>query len=366
MTEKCNSQCKYCYEKSMKEFDNKLSEKFEFDFSAPCESEVDVLKLKNFLKQDKNPVIIFYGGEPLLNIEKIKEIIDNVDAEFRMQTNGKLLDCLEIKYLKKISKILVSIDGTKERTDYNRGTGNYEKVIANIKKIREQGYGGEIVARMTIAQEFPDLFFQVMHLVELIKENLFDSIHWQIDAGFYENDFNEKEFETFVDEYNKNISKLIDWWLDEMKSGKVWKFYPFLGIFENLFYNQKAKLMCGAGHSGFAITTDSKITACPIMNNIKNFYCGNLKSKIKEIKKIRVVEPCLSCDYFENCGGRCLYSNHAKLWPETGQKLICKSVKHLVNEMKNKILEIKNLISQGVIQEKDFEFEKYFGPEIIP
>ncbi len=175
MTEKCNSQCKYCYEKSMKEFGDKLSEKFEFDFSTPCESEVDVLKLKKFLKQDRNPAVIFYGGEPLLNIKKIKETINNIDAEFGMQTNGKLLNLLEVNYLKKISKILFSIDGTKERTNYNRGKENYKKIIENIKKIRTQGYEGEIIARMTISQEFPDLFLQVMHLVELIKENLFQN-----------------------------------------------------------------------------------------------------------------------------------------------------------------------------------------------
>jgi len=350
----------------MKEFDNSLSKKFEFDFTAPCECEVDVDKLKKFLKQDEKPIIIFYGGEPLLNIEKIKEVIDNVDAEFRMQTNGKLLDKLEISYLKKISKILVSIDGTEERTDYNRGKENYKTVLENIKKIRRQGYRGEIVARMTIAQEFPDLFSQVMHLVDLIKQNLFDSVHWQIDAGFYESDFNEKEFSNFVEKYNQEITKLINWWLEEMKLGKVWKFYPFLGIFENLYFNKSAKLMCGAGHSGFAITTDGKIVACPIMNNIKNFYCGSINSKISEIKKISPIEPCLSCDYFEKCGGRCLYSNYAKLWGEKGQKLICKTVKHLIYEVNKKIPEIKNLIYRRQISEKDFEFEKYFGPEIIP
>ena len=108
LTEKCNSECKYCYEKSMKEFDNKLKEKFKFDYSGPEKSEVDIQKLKRFLEKDKEPVLIFYGGEPLLEIEKIKEIIDNIDCKFRMQTNGKLLDKLPIEYLNKIDKILVS------------------------------------------------------------------------------------------------------------------------------------------------------------------------------------------------------------------------------------------------------------------
>jgi len=56
-----------------------------------------------------------------VNQDKLIEIMDNVDARFCMQTNGKLLDKLPSKYLNKISKILVSIDGDKERTDCNRG-----------------------------------------------------------------------------------------------------------------------------------------------------------------------------------------------------------------------------------------------------
>lgn len=68
-------------------------------------------------------------GEPLLEIEKIKEIIDKIHVPFRMQTNGKLLDKIPFNYLKKIDKILISLDGDKERTNFNRGEETYEKVM---------------------------------------------------------------------------------------------------------------------------------------------------------------------------------------------------------------------------------------------
>jgi len=185
LTERCNSQCKYCYEKSFKEFDNGLDKKFKFDFSEPEKCEISTKKLKNFLEKDKNPTLVFYGGEPLLEIPKIIEIMDAMDLPFRMQTNGKLLNQLPIKYLKRMGKILVSIDGTRERTEFNKGKGTYELVVKNIKQARREGYRGEIVARMTIS-EFADIYEQVLHLIKL---NLFDSIHWQIDAGFYKFDY---------------------------------------------------------------------------------------------------------------------------------------------------------------------------------
>ena len=50
MTEKCNPQCRYCYEKSMKEFDNSLQERWDFDFNAPFDSEINVKRLKRFLE----------------------------------------------------------------------------------------------------------------------------------------------------------------------------------------------------------------------------------------------------------------------------------------------------------------------------
>lgn len=373
MTEVCNSECKYCYEKSMQEFDNHLGDKFNFDFSAPKDFSADLKKLKRFILQDKDPVIIFYGGEPLLQLEKIKQIIDifkETGTRFCMQTNGKLLNNIPDEYLHNFSKILVSIDGDKERTDYNRGKGNYDLVLSNINLIRRNGFKGEIVARMCLSPlpktkvDVSDIEKQVKHLIKL---SLFDSVHWQIDAGFYAHDYNKKDFSEFVKKYNASVKKLLNFWVSEMNKGRVLKIYPFLGIFETLYYNKKTKLRCGAGYEGYAVTTDGKIAACPIMNNITNFYVGNIgDSNPKKLKQFSPEPPCTECSYLNSCGGRCLYSNKAKLWSEEGQKQICETVIFLIEEIKKKIPEIKQLMSEGKIKESQFEYEKYFGPEIIP
>lgn len=123
-----------------------------------------------------------------------------------MQTNGKNLDKLPPKYLNKITRILVSLDGNRKRTDYNRGIGTYRKIMDNLNLIKERGYKGEIIARMTISQEFPDVYEQVLNLIDAG----FNSIHWQIDAGFFKFDYDKEKFSEFIQEYNKSISKLID------------------------------------------------------------------------------------------------------------------------------------------------------------
>lgn len=367
LTERCNLQCKYCYEKSFKEFDNNLDKRFKFDFFAPESTEVDVHKLKKFLDKDKNATLIFYGGEPLLEIPKIIEIMDNMDLPFRMQTNGRLLHKLPVKYLKRIGKILISIDGDKKRTDHNKGQGVYETIIKNLNRARRDGYRGEFVARMTISPDISasDLYEQVLHLVKLIDEGIFDSIHWQIDAGFYKFDFNKENFEKFISEYNLSLEKLVNWWLCELKKGKVYKIYPFIAIIDSLLKKEKTKLRCGAGYEGYAISTNGKIVACPIMNSIVDFEAGSITDNPNTLLKFEV-PGCKNCNYLDLCGGRCSYWRNAKLWPNEGDNLICSSIKFYLDKLKSILPEIEKLIQNKVISSEDFEYEKYFGPEIIP
>jgi putative peptide-modifying radical SAM enzyme len=347
------------------EFDNKLKEKFKFDFSSPVKSEVNGKILRKFLEKDKEPVLVFYGGEPLLEIDKINEImraLKDTKCKFRMQTNGLLLDQLDSKNINRIGKILVSLDGGKERTDFNRGKGTYEKVMKNLDYIKRKGYRGEVVARMTISG-FPDVGEQVANLVDAG----FLSVHWQLDAGFYSSDFDKNKFKEFVKKYNQEISELADYWIQDMKANaRVLKFYPFLAIMDDLLEKRTTRLRCGAGENGYAITTDGKIIACPIMNGIVDFEAGDLFSLPERLKKFSIKGRCLKCEDYGLCGGRCLYWNYSRLWPEEGDDLICKTVKHLIKEMKRVLPEIIELLKKGTIQKKDFDYEKYFGPEIIP
>ena len=277
------------------------------------------------------------------------------------QTANCWINCLW-NISKKIGKILISIDGTKERTDKNRGNGTYEKIMKNIKKIRADGYDGELIARMTISQETPDIFEQVKHLLN----TKFNSIHWQIDCGFYKGDYNEEKFKKFVKEYNESISKLINYWIEYMRNGKVLKLYPFIAIIDSLLKNEKTKLRCGAGHSGYAIGTDGKIYACPIMNNIEDFAAGTIDDPPSKLKRFEISGDCVNCEIKKLCGGRCIYWNKSQLWPKKGNEMICNTIKYYINELQNKLAVINELINNNTIKKEDFEHEKYFGPEIIP
>lgn len=354
----------------MNEFDNGLEKKFEFDFSEPSELKVDLVRLKRFLEKDPSAVLIFYGGEPLMKIDLIKKIIDSLEGtgvQFRMQTNGMLLDHLPTRYLNKIGRMLISIDGGCKVTDKYRGEGVYSRVVKNLIEARNRGYKGEFVARMTISQDDPDVHKRVMHLVKLIDARIFDSVHWQLDVGFYSNDYDERKVKKSFREYNKSNIKLINWWFGKIRKGSVYRIYPYVGIAKPMLLGKgNCGLRCGAGHSGYTITTSGKIVHCPIMNSIKSFQAGSLNSDPKELKKFDCVYDCGDCEVYGLCGGRCMYWRRAKLWPKEGDDMICDSIKTYIKEIQKRMVVIYKMILKGRVKKEDFLYEDYFGPEIIP
>jgi len=359
----CNLNCKYCGEKAFDEPD---------EFPEPtCELDnkirYTIPHLKQFLKNTKNNTITFYGGEPLLNIEQIMLVMDNLkNTRFMIQTNGILLDKLPARYTNKFHTILVSLDGNKKTTNKNRGKGTYEKVIQNLKFIKKNGFKGEIIARMTIENQ--DIYKSVLHLLTN-KEFSFTSIHWQQDANFWFNDWKKRDYKKFSTEYNKGITRLINFWTNDMEQNKrVLKLYPFTAIMHDILHKNTTKLRCGSGYSNYTIQTDGNISPCPIMIGMKNYYLGNITDKkINKIKEIHInQDQCSTCTYLHLCGGRCLYSNILNPWPKKQRALVCNTIKHLIRGLQRKEKEIKKLISTKKINLKDFDFVRYNGAEIIP
>ena len=127
LTKECNLKCNYCGGGSD---------------TPPREIKYSIADLKSFLSSDSDPVIEFYGGEPLLRIETMKQVMDEIPGRFVLQTNGLFLHKIEPQYLGKFHTILVSIDGTREVTDRERGNGVYERVMDNVKLIRQNGFRG--------------------------------------------------------------------------------------------------------------------------------------------------------------------------------------------------------------------------------
>ena len=367
LTGECNSECIYCFGEALEDMDDDFVG-FDIDISLPSKMAYDIKLLEAFCRRDPDCILTFYGGEPLLCIDEMRKVMDRVRVKhFMIQTNGLLLDQLQPAYVNRFHTILVSIDGNEELTDYYRGKGTFKKLMTNLKLIRLNGFNGELIGRMTVMEQ-TDIYKQVTWLLQN-EEFPFTSVHWQLNAGFWKNDFARRNFKRWSEEsYNQGIQKLVKFWVDTMeKDGVVLKLYPFLGIAQSFLTGEKSQLRCGGGWANYAIQTDGHIIPCPTMWGMKKYYVGHISNgDPRKLKKVQVEMPCRQCDIFTVCGGRCLYANVVRRWSSDAYGLVCKTVRNLIDAVSQETPKIKKLIEKGKVKKVDFEYMKYNGCEIIP
>lgn len=354
LTLNCNLNCNYCNAQ-------------ETTSTFPKKVTYSVAMLKNFIEKDPDAVILFYGGEPLLETKLMLEIMDSINAKkFILQTNGLLLHKIPVSYLEKFDDILVSIDGNKEITDFNRGINTFNRVIENCKNIREKGFKNELIARMTVGEQ-SNIYRDVNFLLSL-ENPQFDSVHWQLDMMFNEQQ-NWKNLKGWIKIYNNDVKKLIEEWLERMKrEGKVTKIYPFIAIMKSLILNKPTKLYCGCGWIWQNINTDGTISACPVCSEFGIFQFGHIENThpLDTKNAMEVKKPCINCNYFRLCGGRCLFANYCKPWGEQGFDLVCNTIKNLIDNLKKIKLQVVELIKEGIIKIEQFNYSEFNGCEIIP
>ena len=352
LTKECNLFCTYCGGGSD---------------TPPKEIQYSLTELQSFLSRDPDPVLEFYGGEPLLRMGTMEKIVDGVRGRFTLQTNGTFLDRLKPHLRQKLHTILVSVDGTEPVTDRERGKGVYQRVMRNVRAIREMGYQGDIVARMTVVQG-SDIFENVTHLLDA---GYFNHVHWQLSFSmFWKSEVTEPILQEWLPQYNSGVSSLVGWWVDEMeRTGMIPGIVPFIGVTRSLLSRAKAGLRCGSGDDFYAIMPDGRISACPVSVDFDFSVVGSLRTHTPEsLPRVKVGEPCTSCDIFDICGGRCLFVNQSQgLLREGAYAEICGTVGHLVSELQRALPRVRALVDGGRIRGDDFLYPEFNnGCEIIP
>ena len=143
VTNGCNLQCKYCYADGghYNTTLGRMTKKVADNFISFC--------IKNF---DSIDIIMFFGGEPFLNLKimdyickeftcKYKNNEMNYIPAFGVVTNGTILNDNIISFIDKyISIITVSVDGLDNINDINRvfkdGTGSFSKIEKFIESVK--------------------------------------------------------------------------------------------------------------------------------------------------------------------------------------------------------------------------------------
>lgn len=153
-TMKCQAHCEYCFEKDI---ENKISMNVD---TAQKTGEFIVKMLKE--TEAKVLFLTFFGGEPTLNVQVI-EIIGkrcsdfckayNIKFSSTMITNGILMNTElfnAINPLINLSRVQITLDGTRVMHDKTKGIICFDKVVKNIADL---SFKTKIIIRLNITRD---------------------------------------------------------------------------------------------------------------------------------------------------------------------------------------------------------------------
>lgn len=306
----CNLACKYCFGD-----EGRYNHTGFMDLNTAKQS-IDFL-IENTNSDKLN--IIFFGGEPLLRFDLIKEIVNYCKIKestnklkfyFSMTTNGTLLN-KEVNEFIIENKIntMISIDGDlNDNSDrvYQNGNQAYNDIIENTLYLRNKGL---LSARATITPRNLDMVRVFEHLNTLNFRNI------PISAA--DNSLGTLEYKGYIDE---NIN-LINQFKDYIKNGEIDKAKKVKILFralKQIHFSKKQNYPCGAAFNSVAIDIDGNIYPCHRFVSYDHYNIGNVYSNCMQtsnfIKKIfndnSKLTECSSCfaKHFCRCG--CPYENY--------------------------------------------------------
>jgi uncharacterized protein len=255
--------------------------------------------------------IIFFGGEPLLCKDLIKEIIDyskKIDCvfNFKMTTNGLLLDDETISFCKENHIIVsLSIDGIKSAHDKHRkdfdGQPTYDKVVKVAGKLLlAMPYS---TAMMTVNPDTVEYYCDsVKYLFEL-------GFHYLICTLNYQADWNEKDMKVLKSEYEKLAKLYINWTEEEEK----FYFSPFdAKISSHIMGEEYCKERCQLGKKQISVSPGGGLYPCIQFVNRSEYLIGNVETGIEKSlqsqlyeKNSKEAETCTDCAIRKRCNHNC-------------------------------------------------------------
>lgn len=315
MTHDCNLRCEYCFAsqgtyKGEKAFLSFETGKKAFDYLV-----------KNSGNR-KNLEVDFFGGEPLMNFDAIKKLVDygrslekeyNKHFRFTVTTNGVLLDEEKMDYINEnMDNVVLSIDGRKETNDRMRKTinkkGSYDLIVDNYKKFISKRGSKDYFARGTYTSNNLDFSEDVKHMRELG----FDKISVEPVVAKDEEKYALKK--EHVDILKKEYEKLAEYYIESYKSkDRRFQFFHFNIELEGGPCIYKRSIGCGAGTEYVAVTPSGDLYPCHQFVGNEEFIIGNVEEGITnraladKFKNVSVNDKpaCRDCwaKYF--CSGGC-------------------------------------------------------------
>jgi uncharacterized protein len=312
ITEKCNLNCRYCYEGSDKgkQTISLNIAKDALDRHIPHIPECDYI------------IIDLIGGEPLIEYDLIRELFDFTEErraiwnrEFVLfaTTNGTLLtDEMKSWFYKNREKVILglSLDGTRKAHNLNR-SNSYDLIEPHFSFFRETW--PEQPVKMTIN---PDVLDQIFDGVLNIYSN---GLTCTANVVFEDvwNTNKEENLRIFASE----LDRLVEFFGErpELDAPALILQLPITNLTNGVEENWK---WCGAGTSMRCIYADGKIYDCHRFATIPK---NSFKAKINE--EAQYNPKCQSCVFLHACPTCDAYNTEVTGYPTFKTDFHCEFIK---------------------------------------
>ena len=259
----CNLACRYCFAEEGEYHGRRALMSYEVGKQA-----LDFLIANSGNR--KNLEVDFFGGEPLMNWQVIKDLvaygreqekIHNKNFRFTLTTNGVLLDDEIMEFAnKEMANVVLSIDGRKEVHDFMRpfrkGAGSYDLVVPKFQKFAKSRGEKSYYARGTFTRHNLDFSEDVLHLADLGFDQI--SVEPVVADEKEEYALKWEDVPKICEEYDKLAKEMIR----RKKEGKGFNFFHFMIDLTGGPCVYKRLSGCGSGTEYLAVTPWGDLYPC--------------------------------------------------------------------------------------------------------
>ena len=236
-----------------------------------------------------NLEVDFFGGEPLMNWEVVKELVaygrsieeaNHKKFRFTLTTNGVNVDDDVIEFSnKEMQNVVMSIDGRPEvhdrfRVDY-QGRGSYEKIIPKFLEFAKRRGERDYYVRGTFTHANTDFVNDILHLADLGFTKL--SMEPVVCDPKSPSALTEEDLPVLFAEYERLAKEM----LERRKAGKPITFYHYMIDLTHGPCIYKRIAGCGSGTEYFAVTPQGELYPCHQFVGDEKYLMGNIWEGIK-------------------------------------------------------------------------------------
>ena len=310
----CNLNCSYCFASQGKYHGDRAVMSYEVGKQA-----LDFLVANSAGR--RNLEVDFFGGEPLLNMQVVKDLVAyarSIEKEagknfrFTLTTNGMLIDDDVIDFAnKECANVVLSLDGRKEihdrfRVDY-AGRGSWEQIVPKFQKMVEARGGKNYYMRGTFTHANPDFLKDIQEMLRLGFTEL--SMEPVVCAPGDPSELTEEDMPIVMEQYER-LAELI---LQRYKEGNPFTFYHYMIDLKGGPCIYKRVSGCGSGTEYMAVTPWGDLYPCHQFVGDEKFKLGDIWNGVdnhaiqQEFASCNVYsrEECRSCWARLYCSGGC-------------------------------------------------------------